>query len=62
MATTQSSSPFHSPQDTSQRIAKPAPAQTTSLVEQQLRLSVERHNCSQRSRFFFPWPKKSIGG
>ncbi len=41
MATTQSSSPFHSPQDTSQRIAKPAPAQTTSLVEQQLRLSVE---------------------
>jgi hypothetical protein len=39
MATTQSSSPF----DSTQFFVKPqpAPAQTTSLVEQQLRLSVE---------------------
>src|ERR1700753_2849214 len=39
MATTQSSSPFHSPQITARK--KPAPANGTSLVEQQLRLSVE---------------------
>ena len=39
MATTQSSSPFHSPQIRAKNT--PAPTQTTSLVEQQLRLSVE---------------------
>jgi hypothetical protein len=39
MATNQSSSPHHSPQFSVRM--KPAPAQTTSLVEQQLRLSVE---------------------
>ena len=39
MATTQSSSPFHSTQFFTKPV--PAPAQTTSLVEQQLRLSVE---------------------
>jgi hypothetical protein len=39
MATTQSSSPSHSPQIRAK--STPAPAQTTSLVEQQLRLSVE---------------------
>ena len=37
MATTQSSSPLYP----AQRRAKPAPTPTTSLVEQQLRLSVE---------------------
>jgi hypothetical protein len=39
MATTQSSSPSHSPQIRAK--STPAPAQTTTLVEQQLRLSVE---------------------
>ena len=39
MATTQSSSPSDSTQFVSRPV--PAPAQTTSLVEQQLRLSVE---------------------
>jgi hypothetical protein len=39
MATIQSSSPSHSPQIRAK--STPAPAQTTSLVEQQLRLSVE---------------------
>jgi hypothetical protein len=39
MATRQSSSPSHSHQFGAQ--SKPAPAHTTSLVEQQLRLSVE---------------------
>jgi hypothetical protein len=39
MATTQSSSPSDSTQFFTKRL--PAPAQTTSLVEQQLRLSVE---------------------
>jgi hypothetical protein len=39
MATTQSSSPFNSPQISVRK--KPAPANSTSLVEQQLRLSVE---------------------
>jgi hypothetical protein len=39
VANTQSSSPSHSPQISAR--CKPAPAQTTSLVEQQLRLSVE---------------------
>jgi hypothetical protein len=39
MANTQSSSPSHSHQFGTQ--TKPAPAQTTSLVEQQIRLSVE---------------------
>jgi hypothetical protein len=39
MATTQSSSPSHSPQIRAK--STPAPTQTTTLVEQQLRLSVE---------------------
>ncbi len=39
MVNTHSSSPSHSHQFGAQ--GKPAPAQTTSLVEQQLRLSVE---------------------
>jgi len=39
MANTQSSSPFHSPQIGAK--STPAPVHTTSLVEQQLRLSVE---------------------
>ncbi len=39
MATTKSSSPFHSSQIDAK--TTPAPAQTTTLVEQQLRLSVE---------------------
>ena len=39
MATTHSSSPSHSPQIRAK--STPAPTQTTTLVEQQLRLSVE---------------------
>jgi hypothetical protein len=54
MATNQSSSPSDSTQFFTKPL--PAPAQTTSLVEQQLRLS-SRPNSWPQSKFFFPWPK-----
>jgi hypothetical protein len=59
MATTQSSSPFHSPQIRAK--STPAPAQTTTLVEQQLRLSVESPQLLAAIEILLPLAKTVYG-
>jgi len=59
MATTQSSSPSHSPQIRAK--STPAPAQTTTLVEQQLRLSVESPQLLAAIEILLPLAKAVYG-
>jgi hypothetical protein len=59
MATTQNSSPSDSPQFFVRPV--PAPAQTTSLVEQQLRLSVESPQLLAAIEILLP-PAKTVYG
>jgi hypothetical protein len=59
MATTQSSSPFRSPQITARK--KAAPANSTNLVEQQLRLSVESPQLLAAIEILLPLAKQVHG-
>jgi hypothetical protein len=59
MATTHSSSPLHSPQIRAK--STPASAQTTSLVEQQLRLSVESPQLLAAIEILLPLAKTVYG-
>jgi hypothetical protein len=56
MATNQSSSPFHSPQIRAKNT--PAPASTSALVEQQLRLSVDSPQLLAAIEILLPLAKK----
>jgi hypothetical protein len=58
VATNQSSSPFHSPQI---RAKTPAPPQTTSFVEQQLRLTAEGPQLLAAIEILLPLAKEELG-
>ena len=55
MATTQSSSPFHSPQIRAK--STPAPPKPPASLNSSSACQWNRPNCWRRSKSFFPWPK-----